>query len=84
VTLCASGSQNFKFPGCTFEPSRFGISIAASHCCPLPCPGWQPGEGTSELIEEVHHGGNSYDPPVASFRHLVEDVDLDDFKMFQG
>eukprot|EP00435_Cladocopium_sp_Y103_P061861 s268_g23.t1 len=28
--------------------------------------GWQPGEGTSELIEEIHHGANAYDLPVGS------------------
>ena len=33
----------------------------------LEISGWQPGEGTSELIEEVHHGASD-GVPVASFR----------------
>ena len=37
--------------------------------------GWQPGEGTPELVEEIHHGGRSGEirvPPVASFSHAVK------------
>jgi len=36
---------------------------------------WQPGEGTSELIEEVHHGASSYDVPVGSFRRSESPYD---------
>lgn len=36
---------------------------------------WQPGEGTSELIEEVHHGASSYDVLVGSFRRSESPYD---------
>lgn len=45
--------------------------LSALHSAEVKISRWQPGEGTSELIEEVHHGGNSYDPPVASFRRTA-------------
>ncbi|CAK9074827.1 Putative Na(+)/H(+) antiporter GerT [Durusdinium trenchii] len=37
----------------------------------VPSYGWQPGEGTQELIEEVHYGSATEDVPVGSFRRTA-------------